>query len=126
MLFCVRVDFKNNKIDDLVTVRHRDVCKNGFPNIEGGVDAVFLDLPTPWEVVTSAKSILVPQGRCLVVCVKGYDLGDQFVFNCGYDLITGRICSFSPCMEQVQRTCLALAQHKFTGDASGAVLCLVH
>ncbi len=71
----------------MIDVYHRNVCARGFPLIEGGVDAVFLDLPTPWEVVDSAKRILVPNGR---------------------------FCSFSPCIEQVQRTCLALRNHGFT------------
>jgi len=76
-----REDFENNGLTHLITCRHRNVCEKGFPKVGGGVDAVFLDLPTPWEVVESAKNILRPEGR---------------------------LCSFSPCMEQVQRTCLAM------------------
>lgn len=76
-------DFINNKIDDVVTVRHRNVCDKGFPFFPQGVDAVFLDLPTPWLVVDNIDKSLRPQGN---------------------------ICSFSPCIEQVQRTCLKLDQ----------------
>jgi len=79
-------DFKQNKIDHLITVRHRDVCAKGFPKFTAGVDAWFLDLPTPWVVLDDVNRSLRPQGR---------------------------ICSFSPCIEQVQRTCLKLSQLKY-------------
>ncbi|KAK3769534.1 hypothetical protein RRG08_044729 [Elysia crispata] len=70
-----------------VTVTHRDVCGEGF-QLEHTVDAVFLDLPKPWECILSAKRAMKKQG--------------------------GRICSFSPCIEQVQRTCEELSAKKFT------------
>jgi len=72
---------------ELVTVQHRDVCALGF-GLEGEADAVFLDLPHPWEVVTHAKKTLRGKG--------------------------GRLCSFSPCIEQVQKTCLKLKEAGFT------------
>lgn len=80
-------EFARNGLGGLVTCRHRDVCGNGFPPIEGGVDAVFLDVPNPWVVVENCKSLVRPRGR---------------------------ICSFSPCIEQVQRTCAALREHCFS------------
>ncbi|XP_066468389.1 tRNA (adenine(58)-N(1))-methyltransferase catalytic subunit TRMT61A [Tiliqua scincoides] len=80
-------EFKEHKVDDLVTVKNQDVCENGF-GITEIADAVFLDIPSPWEAVRHAKSALKLEG--------------------------GRICSFSPCIEQVQRTCLALEEHGFT------------
>lgn len=60
----------------LISVYWRDVCTNGFPVVEGGVDAIFLDLPTPNTpaLVASLVANLRPGGR---------------------------LCSFSPCIEQV-------------------------
>ena len=71
-----RKDFGLLSLTRLISVHHRDVCRDGFPRVEGGVDAVFLDLPSPWEVVESCWGVL----RHL-----------------------GRLASFSPCIEQVQR-----------------------
>ncbi|CAI9551588.1 unnamed protein product, partial [Staurois parvus] len=80
-------EFCQHKVDHLVTVKNQDVCKNGF-GVSHVADAVFLDIPSPWEAIGHAKDALKIEG--------------------------GRVCSFSPCIEQVQRTSLALDQHGFT------------
>ncbi|KAL4238683.1 tRNA (adenine(58)-N(1))-methyltransferase catalytic subunit trmt61a [Mactra antiquata] len=79
-------EFDIHGISEYVTVTHRDVCQDGF-QLDHIADAVFLDLPKPWEVIDSAKGALKHQG--------------------------GRICSFSPCIEQVQRTCNTLTSNGF-------------
>ncbi|XP_063242543.1 tRNA (adenine(58)-N(1))-methyltransferase catalytic subunit TRMT61A [Bacillus rossius redtenbacheri] len=81
-------EFESHGVGRWVTVEQRDVCGDGFgPQLEGTADAVFLDLPHPWEAVPHAVSVMK---------------------ECG-----GRLVSFSPCIEQVQRTCAALASHGF-------------
>ncbi|KAA6392225.1 MAG: putative tRNA methyltransferase complex GCD14 [Streblomastix strix] len=50
-------------------------------------DAVFLDLPNPWDVVESAYNVLRSS--------------------------TGLLCTFSPCIEQVQRNCSAMRRVGF-------------
>ncbi|XP_033625665.1 tRNA (adenine(58)-N(1))-methyltransferase catalytic subunit TRMT61A-like [Asterias rubens] len=82
-----REDFKDHGISHLVTVTHRDVLENGF-GIDLSVDAVFLDLPCPWRALPHARKILKTSG--------------------------GKICSFSPCIEQVQRTSEDLRSLGFT------------
>lgn len=81
-----RKEFEHHKIADLVTVTCRDVCKEGF-GLSQVADAVFLDLPGPWDAIQSSKEALKSEG--------------------------GRFCSFSPCIEQVQKTCEALRSHGF-------------
>ena len=81
-------EFQDHGISDYVTCYHRDVCELGFEPVEGAADAVFLDLPHPWKVVGHAKKSMKKSG--------------------------GRICSFSPCIEQVQQTCEALKADGFT------------
>jgi tRNA (adenine57-N1/adenine58-N1)-methyltransferase len=73
-------------MSDIVSIECRDVCKDGF-GMKDCADAVFLDLPSPWEMVHFAKEAIKTTG--------------------------GRLCSFSPCIEQVQRTCQELRNAKF-------------
>ncbi len=66
-----------------ITVTHRDVCADGFA-VEGlapgGADSVFLDLPAPWTAIAHVLAVLRHGG----------------VLAC-----------YSPCLEQVGRTCEA-------------------
>ncbi|KAH9502795.1 tRNA (adenine(58)-N(1))-methyltransferase catalytic subunit trmt61a [Bulinus truncatus] len=80
-------EFTQHHIKDFVTVTHRDVCTDGF-QLSNHVDAVFLDLPKPWECIRSAKDAIKKEG--------------------------GRLCTFSPCIEQVQKSCAELSKEGFT------------
>ncbi|XP_029973622.1 tRNA (adenine(58)-N(1))-methyltransferase catalytic subunit TRMT61A [Salarias fasciatus] len=95
----VAEEFREHRVDHLVTVRNQDVCRDGF-GVTGVADAVFLDIPSPWEAVPHAKAAMKRQG--------------------------GRLCSFSPCIEQVQRTCQALADQDFEEISTLEVLLRVH
>ncbi|KAG0301704.1 tRNA (adenine-N(1)-)-methyltransferase catalytic subunit trm61 [Dissophora globulifera] len=80
-------EFEEHGMSDMVTLQCRDVCKDGF-DMTNMVDAVFLDLPAPWEAVASAKRAFKQ------------------------DKI-GKICTFSPCIEQISRTVTALNEQGF-------------
>ncbi|KAL7648540.1 UNVERIFIED_CONTAM: hypothetical protein RMT77_000446 [Armadillidium vulgare] len=73
-----RNEFDHHGLSSRVTVESRDVCADGWgrTNI---AHAVFLDLPKPWEALNHAVNAIHPNG--------------------------GRICSFSPCVEQVNKSC---------------------
>lgn len=73
-----REDFVKTGLTNLVTVGVRDIQGEGFPDeFTGKADSVFLDLPQPWLVIPSAEKMLKQDGV---------------------------LCSFSPCIEQVQRS----------------------
>ncbi|XP_049595925.1 tRNA (adenine(58)-N(1))-methyltransferase catalytic subunit TRMT61A isoform X3 [Syngnathus scovelli] len=93
-------EFAEHRVDHLVTVTCADVCKDGF-GVAGVADAIFLDIPSPWEAVPHAK-----------IALKAH--------------AGGRVCSFSPCMEQVQRTCQALLAHNFEEVETLEVVLRVH
>ncbi|CAM9242860.1 unnamed protein product [Ectocarpus sp. 4 AP-2014] len=85
-------EFEENALGGLVKAVHRDVCAargdgGGFgEELNGKADAVFLDLPEPWLAVAHAKMTLKP-GK--------------------------KLCSYSPCIEQVMKTCEALRSEGF-------------
>jgi len=104
-----RREFRQHGLGHLVTVHHKDVChgivaveegdeeeedgdddKNdhtpGFDLPDESVDAVFLDLPEPWVAVPHAAKILRPDAR---------------------------IATYSPCVEQTQRTIEAMEANGF-------------
>jgi tRNA (adenine57-N1/adenine58-N1)-methyltransferase len=81
-------EFNSLGLGSCVVSEHRDVVSRGLAH-EGfkECDAVFLDLPNPWDVVQSAFEVMK----------KG-----------------GTLCTFSPCIEQVQRNCLAMEKTGFS------------
>lgn len=83
-----REEFRDHGLANYVTVGHRDVCEMGFGNdLNNKADSVFLDLPHPWLAIPHALKALKETG--------------------------GRLCSFSPCIEQVQKSCLMLLKLGF-------------
>ena len=99
----LRQEIAHHGLDPLVTVTHKDVCADGFlvpplANAAAGVGAdaepaspcataVFLDLPAPWLALRHLS-------RCAPSALD--------------PLAETRICTFSPCIEQVTRTCAAM------------------
>ena len=81
-------EFTAHGLDDLVTSQHRDVCAEGFNVEPNSADCVFLDLPCPWDAIPHLPAVLT-QKR------------------------VGRVCCFSPCIEQVLSTLSALRKHGF-------------
>jgi len=77
---------------DNVTVLWRDAYSDGFAPKETDkyalkeADAIFLDLPKPWVALSHATNVLKSGGR---------------------------ICCFSPCIEQVQKTYTELAKQNY-------------
>lgn len=61
--------------DGVVKLTHRNVCKNGFgiPDLEYYADAVFLDLPAPWEAVPHLTPYIQDTIRLCCFC-KTFEL----------------------------------------------------
>ncbi|CAL5220318.1 g2307 [Coccomyxa viridis] len=89
-------EFNRHGLGKLVAVQHRNIEEHGFPEeLHGKADALFLDLPGPWKARSLALSSVVKSAEA---CLRP----------------DGIFCAFSPCIEQVQRTCEALASCSFT------------
>jgi tRNA (adenine57-N1/adenine58-N1)-methyltransferase len=99
----VQVEMAEHGLATLVHATHRDVYKDGFlvnhdaeEKISPRANAIFLDLPAPWEALPhlvrdenaedSTRSALDPQSAV-------------------------HICTFSPCIEQAQKTISALRRY---------------
>ena len=61
------IEFADHGLSSLVTVTRRDVCKDGLA-LDDVADAVFLDLPSPWEAIPFAKQALKRQGKVATYC----------------------------------------------------------
>lgn len=96
-------EFAANKLEDVVTCTHADVCDSAWSFTKyvpaATADALVYDLPSPWLAVPAAAEVLKPGGK---------------------------LCSFSPCIEQVSKTCKELARHGFTGFKTFETLTRTH
>ena len=84
----LRIELHDHGLDGFVEINHRDVCEEGFAVGDVRANAIFLDLPAPWLALKhlTRKGPLDP-------------------------LSTVRLCTFSPCIEQVQRTVTEMREH---------------
>lgn len=88
-----KAEFEANGISGRVVSRHGDVCAEGFSYADAAgialesVDGFIFDLPQPWDAVRRAAPYIKPGGR---------------------------MCTFSPCIEQVARTLDVLRETGFT------------
>ncbi|KAE8385810.1 tRNA methyltransferase complex GCD14 subunit [Aspergillus alliaceus] len=95
----VRVEVKEHGLEGLVEVTHRDVYEDGFllGNPKTGnspkANSIFLDLPAPW--------------LALKHLVRNPPSGVESPLDASSPVY---ICTFSPCLEQVQRTISTLRQ----------------
>ncbi|KAI9374479.1 tRNA methyltransferase complex GCD14 subunit-domain-containing protein [Aspergillus egyptiacus] len=100
----IRQEITEHGLDGLVHVTHRDVYQDGFllndstgtPKTSPKANAIFLDLPAPW--------------LALKHLVRNPPSGAESPLDPSTAV---HICTFSPCMEQVQRTISALRQHSW-------------
>lgn len=77
-------EFIKNGLNNII-IENRDVCNDGFPN-NIKCDSIFLDLPKPWIVIENSIKILKDGGK---------------------------ICTFSPCIEQVENNVKNLKKNGF-------------
>ncbi|CAB3408550.1 unnamed protein product [Caenorhabditis bovis] len=83
----IEQEFKTHGLSEITTAVVQNVCTDGF-FVTNACDGVFLDVPAPWEAIKFAAKA--------ISCTRG-----------------GRLVSFSPCIEQVQRACQAMKKEGF-------------
>ncbi len=96
-------ELKEHGLDGIVQITHRDVCGDGFLVGEDktespGADCIFLDLPAPWLALPHLSRKPQPGNE-----------GKPFVSALNPNAPVN-ICTFSPCIEQVQRTVSTMRQ----------------
>jgi tRNA (adenine57-N1/adenine58-N1)-methyltransferase len=102
-------------LDPVVTVTHRDVYGDGFnleDNTSPEADAIFLDLPAPWQALKHLTR--TPPSAATVQAVTS-DPSTPAEPSPSKPFVSPlnprkaiRICTFSPCIEQVTKTVAAL------------------
>jgi len=80
-----RRNVENAKLDDFITIERKNILIDELNHTD--IDAVVLDMPTPWEAIRKVKN---------------------------YMKLSGSIVSFSPTIEQVKKTTFALRDNLFS------------
>jgi tRNA (adenine57-N1/adenine58-N1)-methyltransferase len=115
----LQAEIKDHGLDPLVTVTHRDVYGDGFclENDGPDADAIFLDLPAPWQALkhltrsppssAALKSVAATDSEAATPTDAPQPPSTPFRSPLN-PLKPVRICTFSPCIEQVTKTVSAL------------------
>ncbi|KAI9828323.1 MAG: tRNA (adenine-N(1)-)-methyltransferase catalytic subunit trm61 [Thelocarpon impressellum] len=130
----LKAEIGEHGLEDVVHITHRDVCQEGFLQEAdqreiSAADAIFLDLPAPWLALrhltrsplskkafnaVETSSTPSPSGEPSsdhASASKPDQTTDRQSFRSPLDpRRTVRICTFSPCVEQVQRTIMTMRQ----------------
>jgi tRNA (adenine57-N1/adenine58-N1)-methyltransferase len=115
----LQVEIKEHGLEPLVTVTHRDVYGAGFcldNNDSPDADAIFLDLPAPWQALKHLTRSPPSSAALQAVASDGTTpLPDDTPTTPSAPFRSPlnpnkqvRICTFSPCIEQVTKTVSAL------------------
>ncbi|KLU91016.1 tRNA (adenine-N(1)-)-methyltransferase catalytic subunit trm61 [Magnaporthiopsis poae ATCC 64411] len=107
-----------HKLDRIVRVTHRDVYNDGFL-VDGkspGADAVFLDLPKPWEALPHLSRQRYKSAAASSQDGDDNSAGatqsfpDESFISPLNPKKSVHLCTFSPCIEQVSRTVSMMRQ----------------
>jgi tRNA (adenine57-N1/adenine58-N1)-methyltransferase len=79
-----QANVKRAKLQDFVSIKYGDLIKEDFNHTD--VDAIILDLATPWDAIETVKKYLK---------------------------LSGTLVSFSPTIEQVKKTVLMMEKNEF-------------
>lgn len=111
----LQAEIKEHGLDPLVTITHRDVYADGFclsDSSSPDADAIFLDLPAPWNAL---KHLTRSPPSTKTASSSDPSTPSDPTSKPALSPLTPnkpiRICTFSPCIEQVTRTVSALRTH---------------
>ncbi|KAF7880299.1 uncharacterized protein EAF02_007145 [Botrytis sinoallii] len=105
-------ELQEHGLNELVEITHRDVCEGGFL-VDGKnpkAESIFLDLPAPWLALphltrSPPPPIKNPNGELSPT----KPIAEPFVSALNPEAPV-HLCTFSPCIEQVQRTISVMRQ----------------
>ncbi|KAF2826650.1 tRNA methyltransferase complex GCD14 subunit [Ophiobolus disseminans] len=111
----LQLEISDHGLAPLVTITHRDVYSDGFcldnPSLPDA-DAIFLDLPAPWQAL---KHLTRSPPSSAALKATAPDIPTETTADASKPFRSPlnprtptRICTFSPCIEQVTRTVSAL------------------
>lgn len=107
-------ELEDHRLDGIVEITHRDVCRDGFLVSGQSPDAtaVFLDLPAPWLALPHlSRSNLHEKAKTnekIAEIISHIPAPTTPFIPAVNPKSVVRICTFSPCIEQVQRTISAM------------------